>query len=405
VIELIDSNAGFAKLRTEWDEVLQKSQSNCLFLTWEWVHTWWKHLSGKRRLFLVTMRHGEELSAIAPLARKAPSVLSCWPLETLEFLGVGSVGSDYLDLISRREREQDVLPELSHYLTRKKSLLELAQINKHSCLAREFAGHWREAGGSLRESDSNVCPIINLSGHTWESYLSTLGSEHRYNFRRKLRSLSNRFEVRFEQARSEEERREALTTLLDLHSARWKNRGGSDAFCTPQIISFHDELSSLALQRGWLRLFTLRLDGKPAASLYGFHYNRVFYFYQSGFDPSYARYSVGLIAMGLAIQNAITEGVQEYDLLHGDEGYKFHWALESRALARLELYPPGSVGLACRHARGFGKAMRRMVRDMLPQSVAARLAKHKRKRAGRNPYVAPDCQDKHLPSFSLDRDG
>jgi len=55
----------------------------------------------------------------------------------------------------------------------------------------------------------------------------------------------------------------------------------------------------LALARDWLRLFVLRFDGKPAASLYGFRYNGVFYFYQSGFDPVYGKHSVGLVTMAL----------------------------------------------------------------------------------------------------------
>src|SRR5207245_43184 len=83
-----------------------------------------------------------------------------------------------------------------------------------------------------------------------------------------------------------------------------------------------------APDRGWLRLSELRLDGRPAASLYGFRYRDTFSFYQSGFDPAYARDSVGLVTMGLAIRSAIEEGAAEYDLLHGDEAYKFQWARE-----------------------------------------------------------------------------
>src|SRR2546427_4482076 len=47
--------SGFEKLREEWNELLQASASNCLFLTWEWLYTWWKHLSEDRRLFIITV--------------------------------------------------------------------------------------------------------------------------------------------------------------------------------------------------------------------------------------------------------------------------------------------------------------------------------------------------------------
>src|SRR5207302_10088997 len=141
-----------------------------------------------------------------------------------------------------------------------------------------------------------------------------------------------------------EERREALACLVSLHQRRWQGRGGSDGLHTPALLAFHEEVSQLALARGWLRLFVLSLDGRPAAALYGFRYGPVFYFYQSGFDPTYSRYSVGLVLMGLAIKSALEEGAQEYDLLHGTESYKFHWAAQTRELGGIELLPAARQG-------------------------------------------------------------
>ena len=81
-----------------------------------------------------------------------------------------------------------------------------------------------------------------------------------------------------------------------------------------------------------------RPRARPRSS-YGFRYGDKFYFYQSGFDPGYARQSVGLVALGLTIKAALEEGAMEYDLLHGDEEYKFLWAHQTRELRRLELFP------------------------------------------------------------------
>jgi CelD/BcsL family acetyltransferase involved in cellulose biosynthesis len=201
-------------------------------------------------------------------------------------------------------------------------------------------------------------------------------------------------------AGTQEERREALSILLSLHSLRWQNRGGSDAFLNSAAISFHEELSSLALDRGWLRLFTLRLDGQPVASLYGFQYNRTFYFYQSGFDPDWASHSVGLVAMGLAIQKALEEGAQEYDLLHGAEEYKFHWARDKHELASLELYPPDGLGMAWRAANGARHSMKEMVRNMLPERMAALLQETRRRKAVERLYVSKNHQGSHFPTPS-----
>jgi CelD/BcsL family acetyltransferase involved in cellulose biosynthesis len=121
----------------------------------------------------------------------------------------------------------------------------------------------------------------------------------------------------------------------------------------------------LALERGWLRLYVLRLDGRPAASLYGFKYGPVFYFYQSGLDPSFEKQSVGLVIMGLAIQKAIEEGAEEYDFLHGGESYKFLWARGTRELTRLELYPPQIRGFVYKQTMGWLRTFRKAAKHVI----------------------------------------
>ncbi|MBI4609206.1 MAG: GNAT family N-acetyltransferase [Candidatus Rokubacteria bacterium] len=373
MVERIEDPAGFEKLRDEWDELLEESASNCLFLTWEWLHTWWRHLGEGRQLSLIAVRCEGRLIAVAPLTVRPRRVTGLVPFRVLEFLGTGSVGSDYLDLIIRRGREREAIRALVEHLADGKLMLELAQVNRHSCLAAGLATQLMLRGWRRSRATTDICPFIRLSGHSWQSYLATLGAEHRYNFGRRLRNLTKRFDVRFERVAWEEQRRTTLSALFALHDVRWRERGGSTAFCTPGLRSFHEEVSRLALQRGWLRLFVLRVDGKPAAALYGFAYGRTFYFYQAGFDPCYTKQSVGLVTLGLAIQNAIEEGVDEFDLLHGDEQYKLHWAREARELERVELYPPRVRGLLYEGAVELGRAARRLARRVLPNAIVKKI--------------------------------
>ena len=48
VVERISDTATFAGMREEWNELLEASAANCLFLAWEWLFTWWHHLSAVR---------------------------------------------------------------------------------------------------------------------------------------------------------------------------------------------------------------------------------------------------------------------------------------------------------------------------------------------------------------------
>jgi CelD/BcsL family acetyltransferase involved in cellulose biosynthesis len=344
VVETIDDLARFEALRSEWNALLASSVSNGLFLTWEWLFTWWKHLSRGRRLQLVLVRRAGELVAAAPLALRPWRLRQLTPYTGLEFAAMGPVGSDYLDILVHRDAQTPALAALARYLAQRKLVLELARVERTTSQALGLALALKQHGWSATGTTTDTCPIIRLTGHSWDSYLASLGQEHRYNFRRRLKNLGKHGHVSFEPVQTEAQRQTGIALLVSLHRLRWDERGGSGALHTDDLVGFHVAFSRLAFERGWLRLYVLRLNGEPAAAWYGFHYGGVFYFYQSGFDPRFAKLSVGLVIMGLAIKSAIEDGAGIYDFLLGDERYKFLWAHEERELVRLCSYPPSLRG-------------------------------------------------------------
>jgi CelD/BcsL family acetyltransferase involved in cellulose biosynthesis len=217
----------------------------------------------------------------------------------------------------------------------------------------------------VSDEPGEVCPWIDLRGLTWDDYLASCGAAHRYAFRRKLRRLEERFRIELRTARSEDERAEALDALFRLHEARWRGRGGSDGLGPAWVRRFHHAFTREALARGWLRLSVLTLDGRPAAALYGLMHGGVFWFYQSGLDPTFARQSVGLVTMGLTIRDAIAEGAVGFDMLHGEEEYKSHWARSRRRLTTARAYPPGLGGAWARRVHSAARLARRGARRLV----------------------------------------
>lgn len=340
-------------LSREWNELLRNSASDNLFLTWEWLDAWWTHLSGSDRLQVITVRDGDLLVAVAPL-RAASDYLR--PLARTNFLGTGSAGSDYLDLIVRRGYEEEGLNAIAEALARRQQSLHLDHLPPQP-LASGLVPHLTAAGWIARESTREFCPFIPLDGHTWDSYLATRGSAHRANVRRRLRGLDKDFRVRFEPVSDYTRRRQALAQLIWFHEQRFAGKGGSSAFGTSDLCRFHDDATRRMLDNGWLRLFELQLDDRCAAVMYGFFYGRRFYFYQHGFDVEFARFGVGLALMAMTIRAALAEGAVEFDMLYGREEYKSLWTSEQRPLGQLDLYPPDLGGRLCRRAVEMRQAL------------------------------------------------
>src|SRR5262245_21615291 len=108
-VEHIEDASRFTALAGEWDALLQRSGAATVFLTYEWLHAWWTHLGGGRRLHLLAVREDGRLTAVAPLALVPPRLLRAVPFRTLQFLGAGTVGSDYLDVIVARDAQPEAL--------------------------------------------------------------------------------------------------------------------------------------------------------------------------------------------------------------------------------------------------------------------------------------------------------
>lgn len=343
-VSVVTERHDFEALSGEWSELLADSDTDCLFLTWEWLFSWWREVARERSLHVVTVRRGDRLVGIAPLVARGARLRGLQPFRLLEFLGSGAAGSDYLDIIIRRGDERGVLDALADHFRTRGQAVEFGQAREPSPRIDGLAARLGADGWGASRQTVEVCPYIDLTGHDWTSYLESLGSSHRYNVRRRFRKLHREFAVEFQQADSEQVRGDAFGALVDLHHLRRDELDGSDGLHTESLVRFHEAFSALALQRGWLRLYLMKLDGRPAAALYGFAYGRKFYFYQSGFDPALGRYSVGLVLLAHTIRCAIDEGAVEYDLLHGDEDYKYRWTAIERDLCRVNLYPPDARG-------------------------------------------------------------
>jgi CelD/BcsL family acetyltransferase involved in cellulose biosynthesis len=363
-VAVLDGAHSFAGIREEWNELLRSSDADCPFLTWEWLNTWWTHLAAGSGLRVILIRAGSTLIAAAPL--RVTRSLGVFP--QLEFLGTGNAGSDYLDVIVRRGFEAEGLNGLASALDAQGMALKLRNLPARSGAA-DVSRRLASRGWTRCESQIAVCPIITLSNHTWESYLAALGAAHRANVRRRLRALETKFDLGFHRVDSDAERADALRHLFRFHAVRWGAR--STAFTTDRLRRFHEEVTRLALDEGWLSLYVMTLKGDVAGVMYGFTRGDTFYFYQHACDERYQSQSAGLVLMALTIRAAINDGIGAFDLLYGSEAYKSHWAHDHRPLMSLELFPARLRGALHRRTRDAERTVRSLARRVLGGHRAA----------------------------------
>lgn len=303
-------------LRDRWTELARKSGN--IFATWEWASTWLNHRSRESPLLIFANRDAEGVQSIFPLY-----LWSDRPLRVARFLGHGP--ADQLGPIGASADVRSAAAALT-------GVAEAADLDL--LLVELVPGHevWGPAlSGSILAHESS--PTSSLQGG-WDGYLSRRSANFRQQVRRRERNLTRRYKLRFRLA-NEETLHTDLGLLFSLHNARWS--ASRSAF--ERWRAFHRDFASVALERGWLRIWFLELDGLPVAAWYGYRFGDVESYYQSGRDPVYNDDSVGFVLLAHSIRAAAEDGMREYRFLRGDETYKRRFAdrdegLETVAVTR-----------------------------------------------------------------------
>ena len=127
---------------------------------------------------------------------------------------------------------------------------------------------------------------------------------------------------------------DGASRLPQLLSLRVESRTDKEAFRSEQMGRFFHRMAPAMAEEGLIRLYELELDGKPVASILCFDLAGQLFLYNSGYDPQYASQSVGLLSKALCLRDAIDSGHRCFDMLRGDEPYKYHLGGKDQTIYR-----------------------------------------------------------------------
>ena len=336
----IDRNAsGFDALRSEWNELLQTSQTNTIFLSWEWQTTWWRHW-GTDELHLLSWRD-EETGRLVGLAPLFVDVTSAGERRLLLVGGIEVC--DYLDVIVAPENAAPVYLSLVEWLDSPGApawdLFELVNVPLASPTLTELrarlAARWPT---DARKED--VCPIIQLPAD-WESYLNLLDKHQRHEVRRKLRKIEQAPNVRWWFSASPADLDRDVEDFITLHQL---SSADKDDFMTEPMKAFFRDLAQVMAAKGWLALALLEVNGQPAAALFSFRWQEQWLLYNSGYDPlNFKDLSTGVVLQARCIEYAIQAGFRVFDFLQGNEVYKYRLGGQDTEVWRLTVRQPAAV--------------------------------------------------------------
>jgi CelD/BcsL family acetyltransferase involved in cellulose biosynthesis len=325
-----ETESFFSDLSGEWQELLENSYTNVIFLTYEWLVTWWETYHPGQIWALALRDDSGRCMGIVPWfrAEKDGQRIIC-PIGCVDV-------TDYLDVIVRRGAEQEVLQALAAWVGERRELFDVLYLRNvpQDSPTLNLLPELFHAQNLVTEMQlDEVCPVIPLPD-TFEDYVASLDKKNRHELRRKIRRATGVAEWYI--VGKEHDLNAEVEKFLKLMVASSPDKA---AFLSdPQNSTFFRRITPALAKQGWLQLAFITVQGEPAAGYLNFDYQDRIMVYNSGLDPAvHGQISPGIVLLARLIEHAIESGCKLFDLLRGDESYKYDMGGQNTEIYQIEV--------------------------------------------------------------------
>lgn len=327
-----------ANVDGQWEQLLEQDPYATVFHDPRYLALWHEVLGQRYPMRVHTFHDGDALVGLIADANDRAGGPS-GPLELRRFLG-GTEVTDYLGPVVLPGHQADVADAYLQHLADDVDWDELI-----------LGGLVTEAGWTdavrrsaemaglevFHEEVEAVCPRVDLSGG-FEDYRKRLSGRLRQEFVRKQRKMARDVgELALVEVPAAD-----LDTELDRFLAQAETSFPEKVsfFCRGEIQTWFHQLGRELADGGTFRMHRLDAGGLPAAMTISLVGHGQWGLYNSSFDVDLAAFAPGQVLIWMLIEQACNEGIEVFDLLRGDEPYKYRYGAVDRHLERLVIGRP-----------------------------------------------------------------
>jgi len=331
--------------RLAWNALLPQTPGASLPNTCAWLESYWQHFGrGQRLRVLVIRSHGKTIG-IVPLCVRTER----YHLGSVRVLGYamrdwgtscGAIGPN---------QTASLLMAMQHIQRTPQDwdLLDLRWLAAGPDKNNPVRLAIKAAGWAPQQSAYRQVSVIRFADSDWPSYRAQLSKKWGQEIGRLSRALPRDYALTFERHRPSGTAHGDNDPRWDLYDAcvqiaQQSRQGDSttaNALCHSDERAFLRDCHGIAAHLGMLDVAVLKLDGKPAAFQYNYHYDGRLQGLQMGFDRQYGGQGVGSVLMSQLIEDSFTRGDRNLDLCKGELDFNRRFRSGVETSYRYSCYP------------------------------------------------------------------
>lgn len=331
-----------ADLREEWEQLARRTGAP-VFSRPAWLIVWCRHLVRDAVPELLVARNdGGDLVGLLALARSSRRLQARVPV-TVPYLAIAGAGTGSADHNGPVAVDDTVAQALFRAAA--------TQARGATLYLENLSPRWAELA---RETlDGTVtrlteCPAVvrRPDGRFSDAWSKKMGK----NVRRRHRQMEEEG-ITSRWVPAGPEFPAALDQLQRVHEGRWNAQGGEGRMSDTRMQFLRDLADECtAPDVPWVLL--LEQGDRVVAGMLGIVAGSTFSVYKTGWDPEFARLSLGITMGTVAMEWAETQGLTTFDYLRGPRGHKKDLGCESVADVSV-LRPSGLTGVLLEQRERF----------------------------------------------------
>lgn len=314
------------RVYSEFDEILVSAWKGLYEkgahynLSYEWCSIWFKHFSGSRRLYIITVWENSELKLLAPyyLIRNRLALIGTKP--------------DLYDEYNVLYSDEKYLDKLFEHIEENRLELLLKHVNSESEFAKQFITRIHKKGtytiSNVTETKPSIQPPFALKGKI------------NYDIRRRRNNAVKHFGDELVFTYCVERKQRYVDEFIDVHKKRWSGglfvkKADVDKFVRDIFLNAESTVLS--------RLSFKQSDKALAYHLCYLDSNKVLWSSLPAYNTDYSSISPGLVLLHDLIVESFAKGIAKFDFGRGSEPYKNRFANNHVILFNMKTYNKGTI--------------------------------------------------------------
>lgn len=336
-IEIITSVEQLEPLQREWNQAVEGSAFDSVFVSFEWFYAWLKHFASRDTMQIVIARSDGQIIGILPLLKEQKSV-QAFDLKVLR--SASNLQTYKYGFVLLSKERPDTLKRIIDHLSREIAwdVLRLSYVPVDAEIMTMLGNHAGNGSYKMYAETQMESPYVAMTG-TWEDYLQQRNKKVRRNLDYFEKRLEKEGRVDVLTIEGGEDLERQVLAALEIEKSSWKGDQGTSIADSQQEKNFYIDLAGEMSRHGRFALYFLCLNGEKIAFDYCLKYKDRFNVLKTGYNPAYAKNSPGRVLRKKVLKKLYEEQrYRVYDLLGAQDEWKTEWTDRSAAVRQVLIF-------------------------------------------------------------------